>query len=230
MFNIFGNRKESEAKITSVIFAGQKSKSLCDNCSTVVDTTYKYHDVPVGKKIIPSVLVAVCNHCESVVKIPPDTEKEIDDFIASEAKEQSLLKSGSEFIEVKSRDDVDIDLSTEEEEVIKDESREDFMDAFPVEVLESVGKGNVSIITASNVSEEVFQDTMRKKKEIETTLWVNWIKTRNGLLIPCNEYIVISGKWDEKETRKESISELMNKVYDLSDSENVSLLMVQVVK
>lgn len=50
---------------------GDKSKAVCKDCG-ITETTFKVQDVPVSEsdKIVPNILVAICDKCHSVVAIP----------------------------------------------------------------------------------------------------------------------------------------------------------------
>lgn len=51
---------------------GDKSKAICDNCNSVVTTTFAVRDVQFSdwSAIVEGILVAVCDHCNDVVAIP----------------------------------------------------------------------------------------------------------------------------------------------------------------
>lgn len=51
---------------------GSKSKSVCDNCRKLVDTTMKFRNVPFsdGSGQVESILAGVCDSCDRVVSVP----------------------------------------------------------------------------------------------------------------------------------------------------------------
>lgn len=51
---------------------GDKSKAICSDCKILVPTTFRIRPVPFssGKVIVPDILVAVCDFCDSVVSLP----------------------------------------------------------------------------------------------------------------------------------------------------------------
>jgi hypothetical protein len=52
--------------------AGDASKAICESCKALVPTTFRYRDVAFddGKGSVKDILVAVCDHCDTVVSIP----------------------------------------------------------------------------------------------------------------------------------------------------------------
>jgi hypothetical protein len=52
--------------------AGDKSKAICESCKALVPTTFQYRDVAFddGSGCVKDILVAVCDHCDTVVSIP----------------------------------------------------------------------------------------------------------------------------------------------------------------
>lgn len=54
---------------------GDVSKAICECCAKLVSTTFEYRDVPFddGNGRARDVLVAVCEHCETVVSVPPQS-------------------------------------------------------------------------------------------------------------------------------------------------------------
>ncbi len=51
---------------------GDHSKAICENCNSVVDTTFAVRDVPFNDSVgvATNILVAVCNLCNETVAIP----------------------------------------------------------------------------------------------------------------------------------------------------------------
>ena len=51
---------------------GDKSRAVCENCESVVDTTFAIRDVSFndGVGMAENVLVAVCDVCDNIVAIP----------------------------------------------------------------------------------------------------------------------------------------------------------------
>lgn len=58
---------------------GNKSRAVCQNCETLVTTTFALRDVPFsdGSGTMPGILAAVCDLCGSVVAIPAQSTSEI---------------------------------------------------------------------------------------------------------------------------------------------------------
>jgi len=54
---------------------GEKGKAICETCKQVVATTLAYRDVPFSDSPgeVKDILVAVCDTCDSVVAIPPQS-------------------------------------------------------------------------------------------------------------------------------------------------------------
>lgn len=52
--------------------AGEKSRAICDDCGSLVSTTFAYRDVPFddGKGMVKGVLASVCDECDRVVALP----------------------------------------------------------------------------------------------------------------------------------------------------------------
>jgi hypothetical protein len=52
--------------------SGDKSKAICESCKALVPTTFQYRDVAFddGSGCVKNILVAVCDHCGTVVSIP----------------------------------------------------------------------------------------------------------------------------------------------------------------
>ena len=68
--------KETEMKL---YIEGDESKALCSHCKGLVDTTFKYRDVPFsdGSGVVEGLLVAVCDTCDQVVATPPQSTPRI---------------------------------------------------------------------------------------------------------------------------------------------------------
>ena len=51
---------------------GDKSKAVCEDCESLVSTTFEYRDVPFdnGRGTVKGVLAEVCNRCDNVVALP----------------------------------------------------------------------------------------------------------------------------------------------------------------
>lgn len=58
---------------------GDRHKALCASCGAVRATTYRYRTVPFsdGDGRVEGILAAVCDHCDRVVQIPPQSTPEI---------------------------------------------------------------------------------------------------------------------------------------------------------
>lgn len=54
---------------------GDKGKAICESCKEIVTTTFAYRDVPFSDSpgMVKGILVAVCDKCESVVAVPPQS-------------------------------------------------------------------------------------------------------------------------------------------------------------
>lgn len=54
---------------------GDISQAVCSGCECIVPTRFGYHDVPFdkGSGSVKSILVAVCDHCSTVVAVPPQS-------------------------------------------------------------------------------------------------------------------------------------------------------------
>lgn len=55
--------------------AGETSKAICDHCKSLVTTTFVYRDVPFddGTGLVKDILCAVCDRCDGVVAVPPQS-------------------------------------------------------------------------------------------------------------------------------------------------------------
>jgi len=62
---------------------GEKSKAVCESCGQLRATTFRERDVPLssGKGMVPSVLVAVCDHCDQTVSIPQQSVPKISEVV-----------------------------------------------------------------------------------------------------------------------------------------------------
>jgi hypothetical protein len=70
-----------------ILFEGETGKALCEHCQAVVQTHYARRDVPFsdGQGVAKDILVGVCDQCDSVVAIPPQSTPAI-----REARKQQL--------------------------------------------------------------------------------------------------------------------------------------------
>jgi hypothetical protein len=73
--------------IMKILFEGETGKALCEHCQAVVQTHYARRDVPFsdGQGVAKDILVGVCNQCDTVVAIPPQSTPAI-----REARKQQL--------------------------------------------------------------------------------------------------------------------------------------------
>lgn len=55
--------------------AGETSKAICERCKSLVTTTFAYRDVPFddGTGLVKDILCAVCDRCDHVVAVPPQS-------------------------------------------------------------------------------------------------------------------------------------------------------------
>jgi hypothetical protein len=58
-----------------VWIAGDKSQACCDNCKSVVPTTFGIHDVQIASSgaVVEEIMAAACDQCGAVVAIPPQS-------------------------------------------------------------------------------------------------------------------------------------------------------------
>lgn len=70
-----------------ILFEGDTGKALCEHCQAVVTTRYLRRDVPFsdGQGLARDILVGVCDGCDTVVAIPPQSTPAI-----REARKQQL--------------------------------------------------------------------------------------------------------------------------------------------
>lgn len=49
-----------------------KSKAICENCKSIVGTTFKLRDVALsdGSEVIKDLVVGVCDNCDETVSVP----------------------------------------------------------------------------------------------------------------------------------------------------------------
>jgi len=54
---------------------GEKGRAICETCQKMVSTTFAYRDVPFSDSPgeVKDILVAVCDSCDGVVAIPPQS-------------------------------------------------------------------------------------------------------------------------------------------------------------
>lgn len=61
---------------------GEAIKGICKTCRKVVPATFRLVDFKVKPNIIvPNMLVSVCNHCESIIGIPPQSSLQISEAL-----------------------------------------------------------------------------------------------------------------------------------------------------
>ena len=55
--------------------AGETGNAICDHCKSLVTTTFTYRDVPFddGTGLVKDLLCAVCDQCDRVVAVPPQS-------------------------------------------------------------------------------------------------------------------------------------------------------------
>ena len=69
------------------------SKAVCENCKSLVTTTFKYRDMEIkGIGVVKSILVAVCNNCNETIAIPNQSTEQIKYFFDCETKFKNILK------------------------------------------------------------------------------------------------------------------------------------------
>lgn len=61
--------------MTKIYEPGDKSQAICDHCADLVPTTFAYRSVPFddGSGTVDNILVAVCDQCDTVLAIPPQS-------------------------------------------------------------------------------------------------------------------------------------------------------------
>lgn len=71
----------------TILFEGDTGKALCEHCQAVVTTRYLRRDVPFsdGQGVARDILVGVCDGCDTVLAIPPQSTPAI-----REARKQQL--------------------------------------------------------------------------------------------------------------------------------------------
>jgi hypothetical protein len=54
---------------------GDKDEAYCGSCARFMPTTLRYRDVPFGdgRAVVKRILVDVCDHCDDVVAVPPQS-------------------------------------------------------------------------------------------------------------------------------------------------------------
>ncbi len=234
LFRVFGLGKD-DIKEKKSYTEGDKSKGLCPNCSTVVETTWlnkQFEFAGVEKKV----LVSICDVCETIIG---SEDKEMTQAI----KDIDTRQSQETFSSVRGSIKTSIEDIGEAEVVIDNdiEAKNAFLNAFDEDVLQGVGKGDVSIINSGDSHQESissllgepgesFHNILRKKEKIGCKLWVNWLKHDNGEAIPCNEIISLAGDWSIDAANETTIHELEEKLVLLSGTDKVAILMVQKIK
>lgn len=58
-----------------VFVEGSKGQAYCESCVRFTPTTLKYRDVPFddGRGVAEQILVDVCDHCDEVLAVPPQS-------------------------------------------------------------------------------------------------------------------------------------------------------------
>jgi hypothetical protein len=61
-----------------ILSTGDKGKGICHKCG-LVETTFRYRDVLLkkSKKIIPNILVGVCDNCGDTISTPAQSTEAI---------------------------------------------------------------------------------------------------------------------------------------------------------
>lgn len=231
LFRVFGLGKD-EVKEKKSYTEGDKSKGLCPSCSTIVDSTWINKQIEFAG-IETKVLVSVCNVCENVIC---SDDKDVTEVL----KEMDFRQSQETFSSVRGAPKSDIGEIIESEVVIDNdlEAKNAFLDAFGEDVLQGVGKGDVSIVNSDDGHQESissllgdtgesFHNILRKKEKVGCKLWVNWLKHDNGEAVPCNEIVSLLGDWNIDGTNEKTVHELEEKLVLLSGTDKIAILMIQ---
>lgn len=205
MFKIFKNfvvsKPIDENPNILEIKEGDISKCICPKCSTVVQTIAAYKDFTIeGKGLIKNLLTCVCLDCNTIVCPAKGTEKVIEEYINKLDKNESSTENIP-------KDDNEDSMNT-------------FLSAFPIEVLNEVGKGEVSIVVSKDIVSE----------KIISKLWVSWIKLKDGKTVPCNEFFVLDGIWNTLQTSESLVNKLRDKIIKRSETNKISILFIQKIK
>lgn len=213
---------------------GDKSKGFCPHCSQLVETTWCNKEVSyVG--VEPVVFVSTCDNCSSIVSCPDqDVERIL--LAAEELKStQEIFGSVRGYVPEKEKSEIEIDVVLDNDL----EAKNALIEAFGADIIEEVGKGDVSVVEAENSSNfqsissllgdqnESFQNLLRRKEKIGCKLWVNWLKFENGTTVPCNEIVSLSEDWDINGSNESVIHELEEKLVFISETEKIAILMIQ---
>ena len=56
----------------SILKVGDKSEGICQDCKSIVSTTFKLRDVPFSDEsgVARNILAGICDQCERVITIP----------------------------------------------------------------------------------------------------------------------------------------------------------------
>lgn len=58
---------------------GEKSQAYCEDCRSLVFTTFGIHDVEIAAHgiLVDGIMAAACDHCGEVIAIPPQSTPSI---------------------------------------------------------------------------------------------------------------------------------------------------------
>lgn len=205
---------------TKELAEGDISLGMCPSCSTVVSTEAKYvGEVSNIASEQAQVLQRFCTVCNTQIGSSDDAEKQVNRAVEAFRGNKEQVNLAND-LNADDDDDVSNDV----------DAKAAFLDAFAPNILSEVGKGDVSVISGTETNTDSFQANLRERKNLNSKLWVSWIKSSEGKTIPCNELIALEGHWDSSEPSEEMVQKLSKKIIDLSDSKNIAILFVIKVK
>lgn len=71
---------------------GDKSRAVCDKCSGIVSTKFRYgmYNIPNTKIIVPNILQGYCDTCNTPVSIPHQSSYKIREYLVVEDKSEKV--------------------------------------------------------------------------------------------------------------------------------------------
>lgn len=177
-----------------ILKVGDKSKAMCEDCCSLVNTTFQLRNIPFsdGRGLVKNVLAGVCDQCESVVSVPHQSTPAIKRVF--EAKRKPVeVRLPSHLIDILNLATNEIGAETDfvpsllkyyVHALAKDEVSSFKINSYLKEDL-ALGKSNKRLsLKGRNISEEL--EELKSKFHIKSTTDV-----LKGVILKINEDLLI---------------------------------------